>query len=47
MRTTRRGARRLHRALAGGGRVRLTFRIAVRDAAGNRATSRVRLRLRA
>jgi Glucose / Sorbosone dehydrogenase len=40
---TRRGARRLRRAIARRGRARVTIRIAARDAAGNTALRRVRL----
>jgi hypothetical protein len=46
MAPTRRGARRLRRALASGGRIELTVRIAARDAAGNVKLRRVRLGLR-
>ena len=46
LRPTRRGARRLRRALARDGRARVTVRIAARDAAGNRATKRLRVVLR-
>jgi hypothetical protein len=46
MRPTLRGARRLRRALARDGRARVTFRIAARDAAKNRAVTRLRVTLR-
>jgi glucose/arabinose dehydrogenase len=39
---TRRGARRLRRAIARRGRVRVTIRVVARDAAGNAAVRRVR-----
>jgi Glucose / Sorbosone dehydrogenase len=42
MKATRRGARRLRRAIVRRGRVEVTIRIAARDAAGNRAVRRVR-----
>jgi hypothetical protein len=46
LRPTRRGARRLRRALARHGRVTLRIRIAARDAAGNVRVRRVRIHLR-
>ena len=42
LKATRRGARRLRRAIARRGRVQVTIRVAVRDAAGNRTIRRVR-----
>jgi hypothetical protein len=42
LKATRTGARRLRRALARRGRVKVTIRIAARDAAGNVDLRRVR-----
>jgi hypothetical protein len=42
IKATRRGARRLRRAIARRGRVKVTIRATARDAAGNRAVRRVR-----
>jgi glucose/arabinose dehydrogenase len=42
MKATRKGARRLRRAIARRGRVRVTIRVAARDAAGNVSVRRVR-----
>jgi hypothetical protein len=46
LKPTRRGARRLRRALRGGRKLELTVRIAARDAAGNVKVRRARLNLR-
>jgi hypothetical protein len=43
IKATRRGARRLRRAIARRGRVRVTIRVAARDAAANRSVRRVRV----